>query len=303
MRGVPASEVSPEALTRAWNAAYAGYFVDVSRDMAGVLEHVSDHSVDLERSIVLLEGAEPVGLSLLGVRPDRSAGGSTGASIGVSAGERGWVGGFGIAPAHRGRGLAGGLVRDQLDVARCSGLHAVDLEVLTQNWAQKVYARAGFGVVRRLLVMVGSLRAPDVDKRGRSVAKTVSWSSARDAEDLLRATGAVTRRRAPWGRDPLHLRLHDGLEVLSVPAGEGATRPAAVLVVRVDHAANVVHVVAGAARDGTSAGVVVGALAARHSGATCRLVNEPEQSSLVSAFQVAGLVEVMDQYEMRAVLR
>jgi hypothetical protein len=100
IESVAASTVTTDALVEAWNAAYAGSFVDVSRDVPGLRAHVEAGSIDLGTSVVLRDGGRPIALSLLGARPVDTSD--------AAAGERGWIGGFGVAPSHRGPVLAGG---------------------------------------------------------------------------------------------------------------------------------------------------------------------------------------------------
>lgn len=297
IESVAASTVTTDVLVEAWNAAYAGYFVDVSRDATGLRAHVEAGSIDLLRSVVLLDGGRPVALSLLGARPPGAAE--------DEPGERGWIGGFGVAATHRGQGVAGRLIDEQLDVARRSGVRSVGLEVLTQNWARRVYERAGFTVRRRLLVLSGRLEATPTPTRPGDPgwART---SRATDDEACVRGMAAVTGGlRAPWGREPAHLVLDPALVVLSTGTGSG-TAPRArdeadgILLLR--PSPGCVAVLAAAARDDTAARRLAAALAREYAGATCRLVNEPEGSPLVAALEAVGLGEDLAQHEMRVEL-
>lgn len=91
--------------------------------------HVVAGDLDLDSSPVLIDGGELVGFSYLGRR-----------------GDRGWIGGFGVAPAHRGRGVGREIFAEQMAVIRRLGLARVQLEVLRQNWAKKLYARGGIAL-------------------------------------------------------------------------------------------------------------------------------------------------------------
>ena len=280
-----AADVPSEVLVEAWNRAYTGYLVDVRRDAAGLGEHVSSTSVDLERSLVRFDGDVPVALALLGVRSGPT-------------GERGWVGGFGVAPSHRGRGLASPLAADLLDVAARSGVGGVGLEVLTPNVAaRRAYERVGFTVGRRLLVLSGRLSRPSAAAaRGGRVLDPTSSDAAADG------VAALSRRDPqPWGREPHHVEVRsDDVVVVAGPGDE----PTAVVIGRVVHpptpsaGATVLTVLTAAADDSTSAAAVVGALARSFDGAMCHVVNEPEGTPLATAFRQAGLAEVLDQHEM-----
>ncbi|HUP44205.1 MAG TPA: GNAT family N-acetyltransferase [Thermoanaerobaculia bacterium] len=135
----PASLYSTADLVGMWSLAYADYFSDLQFDERRLATHLAVHDIDLGRSVVIeTEEKEFVGLSLLSMR-----------------GARGWIGGFGINPKHRRQGHSAILIRSQLAVAHGAGLGSVQLEVLMQNWAGKVYERAGFTPVRQLFVLRG----------------------------------------------------------------------------------------------------------------------------------------------------
>ena len=285
----PAARVTPDVLVEAWNRAYDGYLVDVSRDASTLADHVGTGSIDLERSLVALDGDEPVGLALLGVR----------ASAG--AGERAWVGGFGLAPTHRGRGLAVPLAEALLDVARASGVSQVRLEVLTPNVAAlRTYERVGFRVDRRLLVLGGELAGDGRCRDARVEPLDASgWAPALSA--LERLDGGSSQ---PWGREAAHLAPRPG-DVLALAGPDAA--PTAVLLVRPRPSASSagrvdLSVLTGAALDADAADAAVSALAARHPGRPCRVVNEPAASPLAAAFCRVGLAEVLDQHEMSVTL-
>lgn len=143
MRFTTADTLPLDALTRLWNRGYAGYLMPVDFSAERMRAHLDTASVDLSLSPVLLDDdeAEPAGFSLLGVR-----------------GGRCWVGGLGLAPEARGRGLSHGLFREQLDRARSAGLARLHLEVLVENEvARRVYAAGGLETTRRLVFLEGTL--------------------------------------------------------------------------------------------------------------------------------------------------
>ena len=87
---------------------------------------VKSWSIDLSRSRV----AEGAGICNLGVR-----------------GERGWIGGLGVVPEQRRKGIGRALMESVLDVAPST----VTLEVLEQNeGAKRMYDDLGFDVTRLL---------------------------------------------------------------------------------------------------------------------------------------------------------
>ncbi|HEU0053710.1 MAG TPA: GNAT family N-acetyltransferase, partial [Longimicrobium sp.] len=89
MEIVAASTLMLSELTRLWNAGYTDYFVPIQLDEARMRRHLACGPVDLSRSLVVMDGGTPVAFSFLATR-----------------GERGWIGRFGVAPSHRGRGIA-----------------------------------------------------------------------------------------------------------------------------------------------------------------------------------------------------
>ncbi|HXG27400.1 MAG TPA: GNAT family N-acetyltransferase [Nevskiales bacterium] len=60
-----------------------------------------------------------------------------------------YVANLGVAPAHRGRGIGAGLLREQMQHARGAGLARLALDVAETNpAAQRLYERLGLRVVR-----------------------------------------------------------------------------------------------------------------------------------------------------------
>lgn len=101
--------------------------------------HVAANDIDL--------GASPIWY-------DRDGNLVAAAVLGVRE-KRGWIGGFGIVPAHRGRGLGHALLADVLERAWSLDLESVTLEVLAQNTAaRRTYVAGGF-MQTRLLVYYG----------------------------------------------------------------------------------------------------------------------------------------------------
>ncbi len=60
-------------------------------------------------------------------------------------GTRAWVGGFGVAPGHRGRGLGQQCAEEMLKTAAQQGAQTIELEVFVENdAARRVYEKVGF---------------------------------------------------------------------------------------------------------------------------------------------------------------
>lgn len=119
----------------ALNRVFEHYLVPIAFSAEQLHLHIAYNDVDTSLSPLWYgEDGSVIAAALLGVR-----------------GKRGWIGGFGIAPEHRGRGYARELVEHMLSRARERGLQSIALEVLSENTpAIRVYERAGFEVTRRL---------------------------------------------------------------------------------------------------------------------------------------------------------
>src|SRR5439155_26804519 len=91
--------------------------------------------LDLEESLVAVDGGEPVGLANLGRR-----------------GERTWLGG--VVPKSRRAGVGELLTRGLLDRARATGAREMVLEVIVENApAIALYEKLGFVTTRVLEVL------------------------------------------------------------------------------------------------------------------------------------------------------
>jgi ribosomal protein S18 acetylase RimI-like enzyme len=295
----PASQFSFAQLTQFWNLGYSGYFYPITFDEAAFQRWSTAGAFDLDHSLVMLDGDAPVGFSFLGVRQNR-----------------GWIGGFGIAPAYRGRGLASSLFASHVATFSALGLHSVQLEVLTRNWAQKVYARSGFHTTRRLAIM--ALTLPGDAGTGAADAATAAAGSAIATGDTATATGDTATAPgavhtahpqdllahldtvhgdypACWQRQPAYLRVTLSPAAQALYTGP-ADAPTGILLYATRE--NQVGIADFAARDAATATSLLQELARRHPGATLRIVNEPEGSPVHTALVAMGAQETDAQFEM-----
>jgi ribosomal protein S18 acetylase RimI-like enzyme len=123
------------ALVKAFTVAFSDYFIPQDTDEAHQREffHVSDIDFGL-CVLVVTPAGEPVGQAVSGRR-----------------GELGWIGGVGLRPDFRRKGIALEMVKRQLRAFREAGVHEVTLEVLSQNErAKRLYDGLGFQNVRDL---------------------------------------------------------------------------------------------------------------------------------------------------------
>ena len=265
LTGLSAAEIAA-----AFNLVYADYLGPFVMSEAAARHHVAAYGIALDRSLLWRDDAGSIiGLGALGVR-----------------GERGWVGGFGLAPTSRGRGLSGALLAALLDRARGAGLGQVQLEVITTNdRAIRTYARAGFRRTRELLLLsAAAVAVPVADATVTAVSPAT----------LLAGVPGLALPDFAWQRETVSLlalpELH-GL-VLGAPAS-----PQAFVVFTVSPTAVQIQALAGDSDE--SLVTLTGALAKQFPGRSLRLVNEPQESPVLAALLAAGWrYESLRQYEM-----
>lgn len=159
------SDLSLEQQTHALNLVYQDYTMPFQVSQEWVAEHLYAHQIDAQRSPLWVDSRGVVALSLLALR-----------------GQRAWIGGFGIAPAYRGRRFSLPLLRACLEGLQTD---SVQLEVLTGNLkAQATYRRAGFEVSRQLAVLEGPAGPPhqEIQPAGPPCWQRESESLARLAD-------------------------------------------------------------------------------------------------------------------------
>lgn len=206
---VPADSIELPALVTLMNEAYSDYDVPMHLEEASLKFMLSSFDLDrAESRLAMLDGA-PVGVALLGLR-----------------GARAWIGGMGVAPAARRRGLGERLMRAVLDRARERGAREAWLEVLTTNVrAIPLYERLGFRHVRRLDV----LRLAQPPATPAEVT-----TSPFDMEEALAFAQLHRRAEEPWQREERSVRnwMRDGL-ALECTAAQRSGRTIGVAIHRI----------------------------------------------------------------------
>lgn len=278
MRRATLADLSDAEVAAAFNRVYEGYVLPFAVDAAWAREHLRINDIDATASPVWLAGDGAVAaLAALGFR-----------------GERGWVGGFGIAPDHRRRGLGRALMDDLVGVARRRGVRRLGLEVLSNNHAAiALYERTGFSRVRTLRVLASpeGWRTPDGTRLDAVIAPA-------DPLALLPHHGRFHSRPVAWQREPVGVaRLPDIRGVAIGPASS----PAAYLVYQVvgDQPIRLWDVAIPAdpgGRDGVAA--LLAAVAGAHPSRSLRLLNEPAESPIAAALDGLGWDEPARQEEM-----
>jgi ribosomal protein S18 acetylase RimI-like enzyme len=172
MRLEPASRYSHAELAEIFTAAYEGYFTPFVLDEAGFRFMSTTYDDDLDASRVAVVEGEPAGICKLAIR-----------------GDRGWIGGVGVAPPHRGKGIGETLMRAAIDQARSRGLRELWLEVLFPNEpAIRLYEKLYFEPIRVLEVWT----LDGWERRGTAQAVAVTQARARIQRER--------REREPWQR-------------------------------------------------------------------------------------------------------
>ncbi|GAB4210603.1 MAG: hypothetical protein OHK0022_43920 [Roseiflexaceae bacterium] len=265
----PASHFSLDALADLLTRSFEGYFYTILMDGLMLARRVRTEQLDLHASTVLLVNEEPAGLALVGLR-----------------GVQSWCGGFGVAAAFRGRGLAGQLCEAMLRRAREDGAKTMTLEVLTRNTrALKTYQRAGMRIWRDLLLLRWRadpgeyLAAPD----GPPI-------EAIDAGQALAHYAALHGQPAPWQRDLATLLCRGAVWGLALP--DPVARP--YLLYAADaQGARIVDV---GVRQPEQAARLIGALQESHTEVLC--FNEPDNSPLLPVYLERGFTETDRQHEL-----
>lgn len=265
-RMTPTTELGPEALASLFNEAYEGYEVPLHVDPGAVAFMHEAFDLVPERSCLAWEQDRAVGLAFLGVR-----------------GTRGWVGGMGVCPSARRRGVGEQLMRRILEQARAAGVRTLTLEVLENNvGAKSLYEKLGFRTVRRLEVLAwdGAAGPPAVPVE------------AADPKSARRRILATRRLPEPWQRADETI---DRLDV-STPALRAVSSAVGDAVYRVsDGRASVLQM---EARDADAAGALLDAIRAKPDVTLVRFLNVPADHPATKALHSRGATRIASQLEM-----
>lgn len=196
-------------------------------------------------------------------------------------GKRAWIGGFGVAPEHRGKGYAAELIDTLVHTARNRGVQTMQLEVLSDNLpAIAVYRSAGFDVERTL----------------RSFEHLV--------EDGRKPHGFITARPEefidlPDAVPPCWQRERHTLRNGAVSTGVTDTKATYALFRYNAHVAQVLKL---SVPDAGGLNALADAIASGREFQSILLLNEPEDSPIASYARTAQWKEPFVQYEMKLTL-
>jgi GNAT superfamily N-acetyltransferase len=200
----PASTLDDERLAALFTGVYSGYWHPIEVDAERLRRMVATYDLDLDASVVALDGDDPVGVAVLGVR-----------------GDRGWVGGMGVLPERRGSGLGRLVTLGLLERARAGGLVRVRLEVLEQNApAIAIYRALGFTNLGDVAVWQLGL-APVAEAAAEADVDDVLGELATAGADApwQRSTATVARMQAV-NADLRAARAADGAAVFAMGDGQ-----------------------------------------------------------------------------------
>jgi ribosomal protein S18 acetylase RimI-like enzyme len=194
---IPASQFTLDELTGIYNQTRVDYMVPMPMNAARLAEYISVYDVDLEHSLVAVQGDVLRGVAMLGVREGRA-----------------WITRLGVIPTTRRTGVGEALMAGLLEQAEKLNIQFDMLEVIKNNTpAHTLFHKLGFYEIGELLVL---RRSPVIPPNDPVVA---------DAQRLERheALTLVGRDRGtqPWTNQSeslfnaqevsgLHLTLVDG---------------------------------------------------------------------------------------------
>ena len=134
---VPASEFSYEVLTEAYNHTRVDYIVPMPMNAAKLREYVKTYDVDLNASVVALEGNHILALGMLGIREGRA-----------------WITRLGVIRSSRRQHVGWTLVTQLIEQARQKKASYIVIEVIDDNFpAYNLFMKKGFRPMRELLVL------------------------------------------------------------------------------------------------------------------------------------------------------
>jgi ribosomal protein S18 acetylase RimI-like enzyme len=272
-RLAPAGDFSFEYLVDAYNQTRADYIVPMPMNPARLREYVHVYDVDLERSLVALEGGRILGLAMLGVRPAHT-----------------WITRLGVIPSRRRQGIGQMLMHELVARSRRLGVDRVSLCVIVNNVpAHLLFLKMGFREVRELLV----IRRPP----GVAAVKVPPYSL--EVLNRPRALNLLDRRRSipSWLDETASLRSATNLAALCITLAGGDRGWLVYQETPLQLARLVLQTEAG---DPHRVGLaLLHALHARHPHTDTKSENLPLDDPHWPALQEAGYVESFRRIEMR----
>jgi len=133
VRTVTAQDI-PE-LVAVFGRAFSDYYVPMEMDEQHLRQFIELNDIVLDLSVV----------------SEDTSGHMVGHSLSGKRGTLGWVGGAGVVPEHRRKGIGTAMVQKQVQALKASGVNEVRLEVISRNVrAMPMYEKLGFAATRNL---------------------------------------------------------------------------------------------------------------------------------------------------------
>jgi ribosomal protein S18 acetylase RimI-like enzyme len=140
--GITIEQLAPERLDDlidAQNEIFQDYMIQIRSSRQFFMDFLKSVGGDLRNILVALAGDRMVGY----VNP-------------VVDGLEGWIGGLGVAPGFRGRGIGTRLMLEAERLCRSRGVQEVSLEVIEGNdRAQRLYEKLGYSATKKYLTAEG----------------------------------------------------------------------------------------------------------------------------------------------------
>ncbi len=134
---LPASRFTIDELTAIYNQTRVDYMVPMPMNAARLAEYISAYDVDLDHSLVAMQGDELRGVAMLGVREGRA-----------------WITRLGVIPTTRRTGVGEALTVGLLEQAEQLNIQFDMLEVIKNNTpAHTLFLKLGFYEIGELLVL------------------------------------------------------------------------------------------------------------------------------------------------------
>ncbi len=247
-----------DAMTR----SYEGYFTTVKMDADRMQAFVVNHDLDLAASYVAHDDETAIGIANLGRR-----------------GTLGWVGGIGVVPAWRRKGVGNLLMQRLIESAKNTGIRDLYLEVLTQNSAAyALYQQLGFQTLRKLHILnFDALPAEP---------KLVIQST-----DVLLAIERPSPVRNPWQSAPETFR-HRAATLQSIVAAN-----VEIIYSSSGQSVQIMEIIC-TAENAISAVPLIAHLRLQNPDVPIYMVNLPEDHPAAPPLFQHGAKETMSQYEM-----
>ena len=196
---IPASAFSYEELTDAYNHTRVDYIVPMPMNAARLREYVETYDIDMDASVVAVDGSEILGLSMLGVRTERA-----------------WLTRLGVISRKRRRGTGWAMVTHLIEQAQQKQAKYIVIEVIKDNSpAHSLFIKKGFKITRELLVLrrppgkpkievppaeIKVLGYPEAKQLLETRRSIPSWVD--ETESLINAGNLAALYRKETGRAP-----------------------------------------------------------------------------------------------------